>query len=231
MIPESHGLLINLARGPLHPFWLSADIITVPQMPFTSHNKAAVTEGQAVGLLGIIDPALGNDMALSASLIEHGISGLQIAHPGKTVRRRDQCVDIQLFSIFLWDLHIGCPKLPRAVLLHDPEHIPDDLLLPGEQPERFPAPAPLGVAEVFDEANRPVSFRLVVMGLRKHEPGRLVVLQFWVILRSLLCHQLPPSRSSISSIGAFFRSAPAVILLLAEGVRPNCSAILFMILR
>ena len=132
-------------------------------MPFTRHNEAAITEGQAVSLLGIINPALGNDMALPAVLIKYGISGLQIPHPGKAIRRRDQRIDIQLFSILLWDLHIGCPELPRSVLFHDPEHIPDDLLLPGEQPERFPAPPPLGVAEVFNEAYRPVSFLLVVM--------------------------------------------------------------------
>ena len=170
-------------------------------------------------------------MALFAILIKHGISGLQIAHPGKAIRGWDQCVDVQLFSIFLWNLHIGCPKLPRVVLFHYAKHIPDDLLLPGEQPERFSAPASLCVTEVLYEAHRPVCFFLVVMRLRKHEPGWFVVLQPWIILRSLFCHQVPPSTSSMSSTCAFFRSAPAVILLLAEGVRPNCSAILFMILR
>ena len=134
-------------------------------------------------------------------------------------------------SVLLGDLHIGRAELPGAVLLHDPEHIPYDLFLPGKQPERFPAPPALGVAKVFDKSDRPVCFALVIVGFREHEPGWLVVLQFRVVLRSLLRHQFPPSRSSMSSSGTFFRSAPAVILLLAEGVRPNCSAILFMILR
>ena len=43
--------------------------------------------------------------------------------------KRYRCSQLR-FSILLADLDIGCPELPVAVLIHDPEDVPNDLLLP-----------------------------------------------------------------------------------------------------
>ena len=134
-------------------------------------------------------------------------------------------------SIFLADFHIRRAELAVSVLIHDAEHIPDDLLLPRQKPEPLARPFALGVAQVFNESHRPVCFGLFVVGSRQHEPGRLVVLQLRVVFGTCLSHQpSPPSRASISSDGPLVLSS-AMMRLLAAGVRPNCSAKRFMIFR
>ena len=116
-------------------------------------------------------------------------------------------------ALFLGYLHISSEELPFAVLLHDAEDVPDDLLLPGEERERGPGPLAFGVAEVLNEGYGPVSLALIVVGCGEHELGRGV----------FVGHQEPPPSSfSISSAGSTDPS-PAMIRLRAEGVRPNCS--------
>ena len=73
-------------------------------------------------------------------------------------------------SILLADLHICRAELAVSVLIHDAEHIPDDLLLPRQKPEPLARPLALGVAQVFNECHRPVCFCLIVVGSRQHEP-------------------------------------------------------------
>ena len=134
-------------------------------------------------------------------------------------------------AVLLADLHIRRAELAVTVLIHDAEHIPDDLLLPRQKPEPLARPFALGVAQVFNECHRPVCFCLIVVGSRQHEPGRLVVLQLRVVLGTCLSHQpSPPSSASISSEGPLVLSS-AMMRLLAAGVRPNCSANRFMIFR
>ena len=54
-----------------------------------------------------------------------------------------------------------------------------------------------------------------------------------IVFWSALCHQLPPppSRFSISSAASAGPPSEAMIRLREDGVRPNCSANLFMIFR
>ena len=137
------------------------------------------------------------------------------------------------FAIFLTDFDISCAKLTVATLVHNAKHIPDDLLLPRKQPEPFARPLTFGVSEVLNKGHCPVCVWSIVMAGRKHEPAGLVVLQFRIVFRSALCHQLPPppSRFSISSAASAGPPSEAMIRLREDGVRPNCSANLFMIFR
>ena len=136
-------------------------------------------------------------------------------------------------AVLLTDFDISRAELTVSSLVHDTEHIPDDLLLPRKQPEPFSRPLAFGVAQVFDESHCPVCFCGIVMAGRKHEPAGLIVLQFRIVFRSALCHQLPPppSRFSISSAASAGLPSEAMIRLREDGVRPNCSANLFMIFR
>ena len=116
-------------------------------------------------------------------------------------------------ALLLGYLHIGRQELALAVLLHDAEDVPHDLLLPGKQHEWGPGPLAFSVAEVLDEGHGPVSLGLVVVGGGEHELGRGV----------FVGHQEPPPSSfSISSAGST-EPSPAMMRLRAEGVRPNCS--------
>ena len=137
------------------------------------------------------------------------------------------------FSIFLADFDISRAKLTVPFFVHDAEHIPDDLLLPRKQPEPLARPLAFGMTQVFDKSHCPVCFCGIVMAGRKHEPAGFVVLQFRIVFRSALCHQLPPppSRFSISSAASAGPPSEAMIRLREDGVRPNCSANLFMIFR
>ena len=137
------------------------------------------------------------------------------------------------FAVLLTYFDISRAKLTVPFFVHDAEHIPDDLLLPRKQPEPLARPLAFGVAQIFDKSHRPVCFCGIVVAGRKHEPAGLVVLQFWIVLGSALCHQLPPppSRFSISSAASAGPLSEAMIRLREDGVRPNCSANLFMIFR
>ena len=175
-------------------------------------------------------------MTWLAVFIEYCISDLQISHIGESLRSRERCIQCKLLPIFLWNFDISCAELAGIILFDDAENIPDDLFLPRQQPERFSCPTTFGMTEVFDETHSSVCLRRIVVRFRQHEACRLIVFQFRIIRRSFSCfrcscHQPPPRSSSISSTAAFFISAPAVIRLLAAGVRPNCSAILFIIFR
>ena len=205
-------------------------------MPFSGDDRAAVLEGQLVGLLCIIHRTFRNHMARNAVFIEYCISDLQISHIGESLRSRDRCIQCKLLPIFLWNFDISCAELAGIILFDDAENIPDDLFLPRQQPERLSCPASFGMAEILDEPHSSVSLCRIVVRFRQHKACRFIILQFRIVGRSFSClcrsrHQPPPRSSSISSTAAFFISAPAVIRLLAAGVRPNCSAILFMIFR
>ena len=136
-------------------------------------------------------------------------------------------------AVLLADFDISRAELTVSSLVHDTEHIPDDLLLPRKQPEPLACPLAFGMAQVFDKGHCPVCFCGIVVASRKHEPAGLVVLQFWIVFWSYFCHQLPPppSRFSISSAASAGPPSEAMIRLREDGVRPNCSANLFMIFR
>ena len=137
------------------------------------------------------------------------------------------------FSVFLADFDISRAKLTVPFFVHDAEHIPDDLLLPRKQPEPLSCPLTFGVSEVLNKGYCPICFCGIVMAAGKHEPTWFIVLQFWIVFRSALCHQLPPppSRFSISSVASAGPPSEAMMRLREDGVRPNCSANLFMIFR
>ena len=136
-------------------------------------------------------------------------------------------------AVFLSDFDIRCAELTVSSFIHDAKHIPDDLLLPRKQPEPLPGPCAFGMTQVFNESYRPVCFSYIVVTGREHEPTGLVIFQFRIILWSCFCHQLPspPSKFSISSFASAGPPSEAMILLREDGVRPNCSANLFMIFR
>ena len=127
-------------------------------------------------------------------------------------------------SILLGYFNIGCTELSGPVRLYNAEQVTDDLFLPGQQPERFSGPATFCMGEHLDKANRSIRFIRIVMGIRKHKTGRRIVFQNRIILRFYASHQLPPNSSSISSTCPALLSLPAMILLRAAGVSPNCSA-------
>ena len=137
------------------------------------------------------------------------------------------------FAIFLTDFDISRAELTVATLVHNAKHISDDLLLPRKQPEPFTRPLAFGMAQVLNKGHCPVCFCRIVVASRKHEPAGLIVLQFRIVFWSALCHQLPPppSRFSISSAVSAGPPSEAMIRLREDGVRPNCSANLFMIFR
>ena len=136
-------------------------------------------------------------------------------------------------AVLLTYFDISRAKLTVSLFIHDAEHIPDDLLLPRKQPEPLARPLAFGMTQVFDKSHCPVCFCGIVMAAGKHEPAGFVVLQFRIVLGSALCHQLPPppSRFSISSAASAGPPSEAMIRLREDGVRPNCSANLFMIFR
>ena len=92
-------------------------------------------------------------------------------------KQKSDCRSKLALSIFLWYFHIGCVKLSVAVGLQDTEQVPDDLLLPVQQFKTLPGPGALRVTQVFDEANSPVCFFLVIMRSGKHESRGLIVRQ------------------------------------------------------
>ena len=136
-------------------------------------------------------------------------------------------------AVLLTDFDISRAELTVSPFVHDAEHIPDDLLLPRKQPKPLARPLAFGMAQVFDKSHCPVCFCGIVVAGRKHEPAGLVVLQFRIVFWSCFCHQLPPppSRFSISSAASAGPPSEAMIRLREDGVRPNCSANLFMIFR
>ena len=99
-------------------------------MPFPGNDRAAVLEGQLVGLLCIIHRAFRNHMARNAVFIEHSISGLQITHIGEPLRSRDRCIQCKLLSIFLRYFDICRAELTGIIFLDDTENISHNALLP-----------------------------------------------------------------------------------------------------
>ena len=144
--------------------------------------------------------------------------------------KRHRCGQLR-FSILLADLDVGRPELPVTVLIDDSKNVPDDLLLPRQEPERFPVPLALGVFQVLDKGNGPVSLGLIIMRGRKHKPGRLIVFQFRIIGRSYSCHHASPPSSASSSSSLPLLVVSATIRERDAGVRPNCSAKRFMTFR
>ena len=136
-------------------------------------------------------------------------------------------------AVLLTDFDISRAELTVSSLIHDSKHIPDDLLLPREQPEPLARPLAFGMTQVFNKGHCPVCFCGIVVTGRKHEPAWFVVFQFRIVFGSALCHQLPPppSRFSISSAASAEPPSEAMMRLREDGVRPNCSANLFMIFR
>ena len=88
------------------------------------------------------------------------------------------------FSHLLGDLNVGGVELPVSVGLDDAEDVPNDLLLPINQGERFPGPCALGVAETLDERDRVVGFRFIVDGVLRLELRRGVFLHSPQIITS-----------------------------------------------
>ncbi|GFI30218.1 hypothetical protein IMSAGC013_01606 [Lachnospiraceae bacterium] len=110
--------------------------------------------------------------------------------------------------VLLRNLHISRIILPKPVLLHRPEHIPDDRLLPRQQIKRLPPPSPLRMFQTADKLHRPLRLRLI-----KHYPP-------------------PPLKSRISMASLSLSSpASATIRLREEGVSPNCSQNRFIIFK
>ena len=169
-------------------------------------------------------------MAGIACLIENSIANSEITHICKALRSWNWRVKSKLLTIFLAYFNEGCPKLPLPAPIHDAENVPDDLLLPGKQPEGFSRPFALGVFQVLNEFYRAVCFRFVIMAGGKHEPRRSIAFQLGNAFRSRFFHHFPLNSSSISSSAAPLPS-PAIILLLDAGVRPNCVPRLFMIFK
>lgn len=62
------------------------------------------------------------------------------------------------FAIFLTDFDISRAELTVSSLVHDTEHIPDDLLLPRKQPEPLACPFAFGMTQVFNKGHCPVCF-------------------------------------------------------------------------
>ena len=136
------------------------------------------------------------------------------------------------FTVLLTDFDIRRAELTVAALIHDTKHIPDDLLLPRQKPEPLPRPLAFGMAQVLDKSHSPVCLGFIVVAGREHEPAGFVIFQFRIVFRSCFCHQLPPpSRFSISSVASAGPPSEAMIRLREDGVRPNCSANLFIIFR
>ena len=59
-----------------------------------------------------------------------------------------------------------------TILIDDPKHIPDDLLLPWQQSETLPGPAAFRMLQVLNKPDSTVSAILIVMGSRQHELRR-----------------------------------------------------------
>ena len=72
------------------------------------------------------------------------------------------CRQLRL-PVLLRNLHISRIILPEPVLLHRPEHIPDDCLLPRQQVKRLPPPSPLRMFQAADKLHSPLRLRLPLL--------------------------------------------------------------------
>ena len=125
-----------------------------------SHRKMAVCR---CGGNGLCPPIFTIWCTRSSGFVKHLITYPYISHLLPALGRRQQSRQGEGFPLLLryFDVRSGVLAHGGVVLAHGAEHIPDDSLLPWEQPEGLAVKFALGVSEALDEVDHPAGLFLI----------------------------------------------------------------------